>query len=182
MHLGWLKAFLRQRSAHSSIFFLACVSLLGLGNTITSWREAWFESWKRWPSGRNHLKLVNDFNSSAHIQCKWSESWLDIYLTFLTYLVLSNDVQIRETFVHKSSHICRFLKNLIIGIVVYKSKQLVKNALNVCDLFKITSNHRHFSEQSLLFCSKFLFEFSFQLKFLLVKFPVQISKAFVNVF
>jgi len=181
MHLGRLEPLLWQRIAQASVLLLAWVWLLALRYHVRSWREWRLESWKGGSCRWNHLEFVHDFYSPAHIQCKGSKSGLNVDFTLLTNLVLSYNIKVSETLVHKRSHVSCFLKNLSVCIIIDECEKLVKNALNVCNFLKIACDHWHFSKQSLFFSSKLLFKFSLQLQLFLIKFPVQIGKALVYV-
>ena len=95
--------------------------------------------------GRDHLEFVNDFNGALYIECKGAEDRLDIDFTLLGNLVLGDDVQVRERLVHEGSHVGGLLKNLGVLVTVDEGKQLVKDTLDVADLFKVRRDHRHFS-------------------------------------
>jgi len=84
--------------------------------------------------------------------------------------------------VHEGGHVCGFLEYFRIRVIVDKGQQLVKNPLNVRDLFEIAGDHGHFSEKALLFAPELLVELCFQLHLLLVKFAVEVRETLVDVF
>ena len=47
---------------------------------------------------------------------------------------------------HESGHVCGFLQYFRVRVIVDKGQQLVKNPLNVRDLFEIAGDHGHLSE------------------------------------
>ena len=96
-----------------------------------------FECWNGRACWWNHLELIDYLYSLPHIERKWSERRLYVYLTLLSNLVLRDDIEISERFVHERSHISRFLQDLGIVVVVNKREKLVENALDVCNLFKV---------------------------------------------
>ena len=83
---------------------------------------------------------------------------------------------------HEGGHICRFLQYFRIRVIVDKGQQLVKNPLNVRDLFEIACDHGHLREQALLFAPELLVELCFQLHLFFVKFAVEVRETLVDVF
>jgi hypothetical protein len=62
---------------------------------------------------------------------------MNVYISFLSNLVLGNDIQVCETLVQESSHIVGLLQYLRVYIIIDERKQLFKYSLDVLDLIQI---------------------------------------------
>ncbi len=62
---------------------------------------------------------------------------MDVYVSFLSNLILRNDIQICETFVQESGYVVGLLQYFRINICIDKCQQLFENALDTFDLLQI---------------------------------------------
>jgi hypothetical protein len=58
---------------------------------------------------------------------------MDIYVSFLCDLILSNDVQVGKTLVQKSGDIICLLQNLRVDIIINEREEFFENALYILD-------------------------------------------------
>jgi hypothetical protein len=75
---------------------------------------------------------------------------VNVYISLLRYLILCNNVQIRETLMQESRHIVSLLKNFRIYIIVNERKQFLEYPLDVLDLVQVRLYQRRLGHEPLL--------------------------------
>lgn len=105
-----------------------------------------------------------------------------IDFTFLRYHVLCNYIKISEWFVHKRSDIISSLQYFGINIAVYEIQKLIKNFFNIANFIEISHNQRVLSEELLFLFFETLFKLILDFLLFILKFFLQIEKAFINIF